>query len=98
VNKDEDERGGVGLAKSNGELFSLLESATAVVVTVVELSLVAADGKKVTEDDGNVPFWLGSDGFVDVKEDKDLAKGLGFVAEVSDGAAAKLPSEKIEED
>jgi hypothetical protein len=90
VNKDEDDRGGVGLAKSKGELIFVLGSAAAVVVTVVELSLVAADG--------NVSFWLGSDGFVNVKEDKDLAKGLGFVAEVSDGAAAEVPSEKIEED
>lgn len=97
LNKDEDDEGGAGLAKLNGELDFMAGSAAAVLVAAEELSLALADGKK-GDGDWKPLFWLGSDGFGDAMEAREAANGLGFAIDASDVALGKLPPENIEED
>ena len=97
LNNDEDEEGGAGLAKLNGELDSVAGSTGA-----VEVSLAAADWKRGFEagksevEFGKAPVWLGSERFGDAKEVRESAKGLGFAVEASDVTVGELPPDKPE--
>lgn len=92
LNNDEDEEGGAGLAKLNGELDSATGSTAA-----VEVSLAAADCKRKVEF-GKALVWLGSGRFGDAKDDRESAKGLGFVVEASEVTVGELSPEKTEVD